>query len=132
VDLDDPDDEAVDLTPFPGAKAFFELPGSLPGKAIVYCNKRNIEQVDVYELDIATGELTLVAEKPGKVAIWLSSRNGVGFLNPENQIDMYEAVERFLAEHLERSDRASGNRRQSPPGQRLWSSGDSQVRRGAA
>jgi dipeptidyl aminopeptidase/acylaminoacyl peptidase len=25
---------------------------------------------------------------------------GHGFLNPENQIDMYRAVERFLAEHL--------------------------------
>ena len=25
---------------------------------------------------------------------------GHGFLNPENLIDMYQAVERFLAEHL--------------------------------
>jgi dipeptidyl aminopeptidase/acylaminoacyl peptidase len=79
VDLDDPDAPAVDLTPFPGAKAFFELPGGLPGKAIVYCNKRNVEQVDVYELDIATAELTLVAENPGKVAGWLTSRNGDPF-----------------------------------------------------
>jgi dipeptidyl aminopeptidase/acylaminoacyl peptidase len=76
VDLDDPDAPAVDLTPFPGAKAVFELPGGMPGKAVVYLNKRNVELMDVYELDIATGELTLIAENPGRVAGWLSSRNG--------------------------------------------------------
>ena len=33
---------------------------------------------------------------------------GHGFLNPNNQIDMYHAVERFLAVHLGgRQDRAS-------------------------
>jgi hypothetical protein len=91
VDLDDADAPAVDLTPFPGAKAFFELPGGLPGKPIVYCNKRNVEQADVYELDIATGELTLVAENPGKVAIWLSSRNGDLFamaLTPDGDVEL--------------------------------------------
>jgi dipeptidyl aminopeptidase/acylaminoacyl peptidase len=91
VDLDDADAPAVDLTPFPGAKAFFELPGGLPGKPIVYCNKRNVEQVDVYELDIATGELTLLAENPGKVAGWLTSRNGDLFamaLTPDGDVEL--------------------------------------------
>ncbi len=76
VDLDDPDTPAVDLTPFPGAKAYMELPDGLPGKAIVYLNKINVERMDVYQLDITTGELTLLAENPGNVAGWLSSRNG--------------------------------------------------------
>jgi Tol biopolymer transport system component len=76
VDLDDPDAPAVDLTPFPGAKAYIELPDGLPGKAIVQLNRDNVERMDVYELDIATGELTLLAENPGRVAGWLSSRNG--------------------------------------------------------
>jgi dipeptidyl aminopeptidase/acylaminoacyl peptidase len=49
VDLDDPDAPAVDLTPFPGAKAVFELPGGMPGEAVVYLNKRNVELMDVYE-----------------------------------------------------------------------------------
>jgi dipeptidyl aminopeptidase/acylaminoacyl peptidase len=76
VDLDAPDAAAVDLTPFPGAKALFELPARRPGKAIVYLNKRQIELMDAYELDIASGELTLVAENPGQVAYWLCSRDG--------------------------------------------------------
>jgi dipeptidyl aminopeptidase/acylaminoacyl peptidase len=76
VDLDNPDSEAVDLTPFSGVRAVYELPGDMSGKAIVHLNKRNVELMDVYELDIATGELTLVAENPGKVAGWLSSRSG--------------------------------------------------------
>ena len=76
VDLDAPDAAAVDLTPFPGAKAVFELPARRPGKAIVYLNKRQIELMDAYELDIASGELTLVAENPGQVAYWLCSRDG--------------------------------------------------------
>ena len=40
VDLDEPDSAAVDLTPFPGAMAAFELIPDKPGKAIVHCNKR--------------------------------------------------------------------------------------------
>ena len=29
---------------------------------------------------------------------------GHGFVNPENEIDLYRAVERFLAEHLGRGE----------------------------
>jgi dipeptidyl aminopeptidase/acylaminoacyl peptidase len=93
VDLDDPDAPAVDLTPFPGAKSLFELPGGLPGKAIVHSNKRNAELMDVYELDIATGELSLLAENPGTVAGWLSSRNGDLFamaLTSEGDVELFQ------------------------------------------
>ena len=76
VDLQDPNASVVDLTPFPGAKALFQLPAGRPGKAIVQLNNRKVELFDVYELDIATGELTLLAENPGHVAGWLCSRNG--------------------------------------------------------
>ena len=55
VDLDDPDAPAVDLTPFPGAIAAFELLPDKPGKAVVHTNKRDPQQMDVYELDIAIG-----------------------------------------------------------------------------
>ncbi|MDP7704309.1 S9 family peptidase [Mycobacterium sp. TY815] len=79
VDLDDPEAAAVDLTPFDGTKAILENPGGLSGKAIVHLNKRNIALLDVYELDIATGELTLLAENPGQVAGWLTGRNGALF-----------------------------------------------------
>lgn len=76
VDLDDPDADAVDLTPFPGAMNAFELLPDKPGKAIVHSNKRGPQQMDVYELDIASGELTTLAENPGDVVGWLTSRRG--------------------------------------------------------
>ncbi len=81
IDLENPDTPAVDLTPFPGTRASFELPKRLPGKAIVQINNRNPELFDVYELDIATGELTLRAENPGNVVNWLSGPSGDLFTN---------------------------------------------------
>ncbi|MCV7227968.1 S9 family peptidase [Mycolicibacterium komossense] len=76
VDLDEPSAPVVDLTPFPGARAYYELLADRPGKAMVGINNRTPELADAYELDIATGELTLLAENPGKVAGWLPSRSG--------------------------------------------------------
>ena len=76
VDLEHPDAEAVDLTPFLGAMAPFELLPDKPGKALVYSNNRDRQQMDVYELDIASGELTLLIDEPGKVVSWLTSRRG--------------------------------------------------------
>jgi dipeptidyl aminopeptidase/acylaminoacyl peptidase len=35
-----------------------------------------------------------------EVEYMVKDDEGHGFLNPDNQIDMYRAVERFLAEHL--------------------------------
>ncbi len=39
-------------------------------------NRRTPLLADAYELDIATGELTLLAENPGTVAGWFASRDG--------------------------------------------------------
>ncbi|OKH77680.1 peptidase [Mycobacterium sp. SWH-M3] len=76
VDLNAPGDPAVDLTPFPGIRADFTLLKGRPGKAMVQFNKRNPELFDAYELDIASGELTLLAENPGNVVNWMCSQNG--------------------------------------------------------
>ncbi|MBS1691120.1 MAG: S9 family peptidase [Actinobacteria bacterium] len=76
VDPNDPDAAAVDLTPFPDVRAHFTLPKGRPDTAIVQINKRNPELFDVYELDVATGELTLLAENPGNVVTWLCGHNG--------------------------------------------------------
>ena len=76
VDLDDPFAPAVDLTPFPGVRAYVELLADRPGKAVVGMNKRTPELADAYELDVATGELTLLAENPGQVGGWFASRSG--------------------------------------------------------
>lgn len=92
-DLDAPDAEAVDLTPFPGAMAAFELLPDKPGKAIVHCNKRDPQQMDVYELDIASGELTLLVENPGGISGWLVSRKGDLFateLNVDGNVEIHQ------------------------------------------
>ncbi|MBA0046631.1 S9 family peptidase [Mycobacterium sp. NPDC050853] len=74
VDLDDPDGPAVDLTPFPGVRLLgLEQPHGRPGKAFIQLNHRKIDQIDLYELDIASGELTMLAENPGGVMAWFCS-----------------------------------------------------------
>ncbi|GAA1002603.1 S9 family peptidase [Nocardiopsis tropica] len=86
VDLDDPAAPAVDLTPFDGATAFLmELPPSRPGVAIVSLNSRKVDEFDVYELDIATGELTLVERNPGNVAGWVYGPGGNLFAATQNE-----------------------------------------------
>jgi dipeptidyl aminopeptidase/acylaminoacyl peptidase len=93
VDLDDPDAKAVDLTPFPGAMASFELLPDKPGRAIVHCNKRDPQQMDVYELDIASGELSMIVQNPGGISGWLVSRKGDLFatrLNNDGDLEILE------------------------------------------
>ena len=81
VNPDAPEVSAVDLTPFPRVRASFELLKARPGKAIVQHNARNPELVDAFELDIATGELTLLAENPGTVVAWIPGPGGDLFTN---------------------------------------------------
>lgn len=77
VDLEDPDAPAVDLTPFPGVRVWgTELPIGRPGKAILQLNARNVAEIDLHELDIATGDLTLLAQNPGQVSSWLCAPDG--------------------------------------------------------
>ncbi|MFE6488663.1 S9 family peptidase [Streptomyces sp. NPDC057757] len=77
VDLENPDAEAVDLTPFPGAAVLgFEMVAARPGKALLWLNHRDPAQFDLCELDIAKGELTTLAENPGQVAGWLHTPAG--------------------------------------------------------
>jgi dipeptidyl aminopeptidase/acylaminoacyl peptidase len=81
VDPDAPATPAVDLTPFPRVRASYELLKARPGKALVQHNARNAELVDAFELDIATGELTLLAENPGTVVSWIGGPGGDLFTN---------------------------------------------------
>ncbi|OZM71099.1 S9 family peptidase [Amycolatopsis antarctica] len=62
VDLDDPGADTVDLTPFPGSRVLdLQLPPQRPGTAIVQLTGREGIAVELHELDIATGELTLLS-----------------------------------------------------------------------
>jgi hypothetical protein len=72
VDTDRPGEPAVDLTPFDGVRLIHvQLPPQLPGTAFVQLNLRRPDLIDVFELDLATAELTTVAENPGDVVHWL-------------------------------------------------------------
>jgi dipeptidyl aminopeptidase/acylaminoacyl peptidase len=91
VDLDDPEAPAVDLTPFDGAMAFLmDLPKSRPGTAIVSLNSRKVDEFDVYELDIASGELTLIEQNPGNVVGWVYGPGGSLFAASQNEDDDIE------------------------------------------
>ncbi|WP_326685956.1 MULTISPECIES: S9 family peptidase [unclassified Streptomyces] len=77
VDLENPEAGAVDLTPSPGVTVMdCETTVTRPGKAILSVNRRNPADFDLCELDIATGELTVLAQNPGHVAGWLCTPGG--------------------------------------------------------
>lgn len=73
VDLEGPDAAAVDLTPYPGVRTMgLDLPAGRPGKVITQLNLRDRAQFDLVELDIATGDLTTLAQSSdGRVEGWL-------------------------------------------------------------
>ncbi|MFH8490819.1 S9 family peptidase [Streptomyces longisporoflavus] len=91
VDLDDPDAPAVDLTPYPGARTIgVDLPAGRPGKVITQLNARDRAQFDLVELDLATGDLTTLAQSPGGgVEGWLySERESQRELQRESQREL--------------------------------------------
>ena len=90
VDLTDPGTAAVDLTPFPGAMAL-HLREVRDGRTMLMINNRDATQFDVHELDVASGELTLIAKNPGGVAQWLCSDTGDLFptsLTPDGDLQL--------------------------------------------
>ncbi|MCD2198154.1 S9 family peptidase [Actinomycetospora endophytica] len=77
VDLADPDAPAVDLTPFPGARVFtHDLPVTRPGKVVVAINHRRPGEIDLCEIDIASGELTELMRGDGVVGGTLVGPDG--------------------------------------------------------
>ncbi|MFE5776358.1 S9 family peptidase [Brachybacterium sp. NPDC056505] len=73
-----PDEQAVDLTPYEGVRLIgAQLPQGRPETAFVQLNKRRADMIDLYDLDLATGELTPIAENPGEVISWLRVQDRV-------------------------------------------------------
>ncbi|MEP7182018.1 MAG: S9 family peptidase [Betaproteobacteria bacterium] len=67
----------TDLTPFPGVRAeIIDDLREFPDAMIVGLNRRNKEVFDAYRLDLASGELTLLAENPGNITSWLTDHTG--------------------------------------------------------
>jgi dipeptidyl aminopeptidase/acylaminoacyl peptidase len=59
--------EARDLTPYDGVRAvIFAVPEETPDRILVGLNRRNPQLFDGYWLDLESGELTMVAENPGR------------------------------------------------------------------
>lgn len=66
------DEPTVDLTPFDGVRLLgTQLPPDRPGTAFVQLNGRRPDLADLFELDLATGRLAMLAENPGDVLSWL-------------------------------------------------------------
>ncbi|MFD7656859.1 alpha/beta fold hydrolase [Actinosynnema sp. NPDC059797] len=69
VDVTAPEEGSRDLTPFPGVQArLVALRPNRPGHALVALDLREPGEHDVHVLDLATGELELVASRPGVTA----------------------------------------------------------------
>ncbi len=69
--------EPKDVTPYPGVKAqIIDSLDEFPDRLLVGLNKRVKEVFDVYDLDLATGKLTLVAENPGNITSWGADHAG--------------------------------------------------------
>ena len=74
--------EIVDLTPFEGARVLgIEQSFERPGTAIVALNARDRAVFDLYEIDVASGELTMLARNPGDVAGFMLGAGGELFVS---------------------------------------------------
>jgi dipeptidyl aminopeptidase/acylaminoacyl peptidase len=77
VDLEDPDSPAVDLTPMEaGSRVFAADPETtVPGTVIAWMNPRSLF-VDVFRIDLATGETTPLVERTDPADTFLVDRTG--------------------------------------------------------
>ena len=77
VDLDNPDEPAVDLTPMdPGSRVIGVEPyPPAPGTVLVWMNQRPMF-FDIFRIDVATGETTLYREQDDPTGAVLLDRDG--------------------------------------------------------
>lgn len=71
-----PERPATDLTPIDGVRVTRTQLTPDPGTVIVELNGRSPELIDLHELDLATGRLTLIAANPGDVVGWVVTPTG--------------------------------------------------------
>ena len=71
--------EVKDLTPFPKVRSEIidDLADVSETDILITLNKRNPEIFDAYRLNVATGEMKMVAQNPGKVDRWITDHVGV-------------------------------------------------------
>ncbi len=77
VDPDQPDAEAVDLTPFEDVTArIVDMPKATPKEVLLAMNKRDRRFFDVYRLNLDSGKIDLIAENPGNIDSWYTDWDG--------------------------------------------------------
>jgi len=71
--------EVKDLTPFPKVRSDIidDLQDVSDTDMLITLNKRNPEVFDAFRLNVASGEMKMVAENPGKVERWITDHAGV-------------------------------------------------------
>src|SRR4051794_30111484 len=88
VDLENPDAAPLDLTPNePGVRAFgIEQYDIYPGKILTTMNKRDLVYMDVFLIDLETGETEALYENPGLTGGFIPKKTG-GALYTKLQAD---------------------------------------------
>ena len=77
ADSERPEVPPRNLTPFPGARVQIQqLPRNDPAHILITHNRRDRTVYDLYRLNLLTGIETLIAENPGDVTRWITSREG--------------------------------------------------------
>jgi dipeptidyl aminopeptidase/acylaminoacyl peptidase len=77
IEPDDPDAKPVDLTPGEGIRAgIHQIVASDPGRVLVYHNRRDRKLFDLYRIDLATRQETLVAQNPGDATTPITAADG--------------------------------------------------------
>jgi dipeptidyl aminopeptidase/acylaminoacyl peptidase len=77
ADTDDPDEPYVDLTPWPGRRArVHQVFPDDPAHILIADNRRDVAVMDLYRMNIETGETTILFENPGDVTEWITSPTG--------------------------------------------------------
>ncbi|MCC7082068.1 MAG: S9 family peptidase [Burkholderiales bacterium] len=77
LDLDDPDAEARDLTPYPGVRVWlYRILDSDPQHVLVLHNRRDRNVRDLYRIDLASGAEELIATNPGDAVAPVTDAQG--------------------------------------------------------
>jgi dipeptidyl aminopeptidase/acylaminoacyl peptidase len=67
----------VDHTPFEKVRSdVLDILEDIPDELLITSNKRDLQVFDVYLLNVATGEMKMVAENPGNITGWITDNDG--------------------------------------------------------
>lgn len=91
-DIDTGVPEAVNLTPADGTRALiYSLPLNRPDIALVGLNDRDAAWHDLYEINLTSGERTLLVENDRQISSWLFDHNGIAHLASRTELSTGDA-----------------------------------------